>query len=133
MPPAAARLARASSRAVRATASVLVEHTGLHAPVSPEDVQRLVAGAVGGLAATEVQTVFVPRALSSTTTGAFPFSHVGPILVASSSARMLQLFVVVVLVALVAFAGSLFAVGRRLATARRELAEALGGEKGARS
>jgi type III secretion protein J len=109
----------------RGTASVLIEHRGATPPVSADSVQRLVAGGVGGLLATDVVVVMVPRA----TVHAFEggglegdgLAHVGPIAVARASMRGLQA-ALVALVALVAFlAGATLVLYSRLTRARSAL------------
>ncbi|MFO0678914.1 MAG: hypothetical protein U0169_20470 [Polyangiaceae bacterium] len=89
----------------KATASVLVEHRGTTAPLTVEAIQRIVAGAVAGLAASDVAVVMVPKSDSGGRARA-ELGHVGPIAVASSSVRALQgtLAVLVVLVATLSFA-----------------------------
>jgi type III secretion protein J len=89
---------------MRGSASVLFEYRGATPPVSADAVQRLVAGAIAGLAATDVTVVMVP-----VTAPAPPqegvLAHVGPIAVARSSKGRLQ----VALVSLLALAGALTA------------------------
>jgi type III secretion protein J len=106
---------------VRGSASVLLEHRGLSAPIAPDAIQRLVAGAVAGLTPSDVAVVMVPQPAPP---GPFAsdFAHVGPIAVARASMRHLQaaLIALVALVALLA-ASTLFLYSR-LSRVRAELA-----------
>jgi type III secretion protein J len=89
----------------RGTASVLLEHRGAIPPISADSVQRLVAGGVTGLLATDVVVVMVPHA-SAVSPGGGDLAHVGPIAVARASVQKLQAALVglVALVALLAAA-----------------------------
>ena len=74
------------------SASVLIRHRGVEPPVSDEQVRKLVAGAVSGLAADDVSVVAVSR----TDAPALPareLTQIGPISVTRSSALWLRLFV----------------------------------------
>jgi type III secretion protein J len=100
----------------KTTASVLLEHRGTTPPLALEAVQRLVAGGVPGLSASDVAVVLLPRAAPAVLGGA-QLSHVGPIAVARSSMRVLQVSLVTLtaLVALLATASLyLYARLRRL-------------------
>jgi type III secretion protein J len=81
----------------KATASVLVAHRGSTPPLTTEAVQRLVAGGVSGLAATDVSVVMVTRP-APPARGESQLTHVGPIAVARSSARILQATMVALIV-----------------------------------
>ena len=73
----------------RGSASVLFEYRGATPPVSADSVQRLVAGAVAGLAATDVAVVMIPvTAPPSPASGGL--GHLGPIAVARSSMAKLE-------------------------------------------
>ena len=74
----------------QSSASVLVEHKGATPPLTSDSIQRIVAGGVPGLLATDVAVVMIARA-SSANTGGGQFAHVGPIAVARSSQRWLQI------------------------------------------
>jgi type III secretion protein J len=74
------------------TASVLLRHRGERAPLSADEVQRLVAGAIPGLAAEQVSVVTTavpPRAANA----APPLASFGPITVTRSSLLPLRLLV----------------------------------------
>src|SRR5262249_15408021 len=86
--------------APEATASGRVEHRGAAPPVTPDSVQRLVAGGVGGLATQDVAVVLVSRPAPPVSAAA-QLAHVGPIAVAPASVRALQI-ALVGLIALVA-------------------------------
>jgi type III secretion protein J len=89
----------------RGTASVLLEHRGATPPISADSVQRLVAGGVTGLLATDVVVVMVPHASAPSPAGN-DLAHLGPIAVARASVQKLQaaLAGLVALVALLAAA-----------------------------
>lgn len=89
----------------RGTASVLVEHRGITPPLSADSIQRLVAGGVTGLLATDVAVVMVPHPSGPSPAGG-DLAHVGPIAVARASVQKLQaaLLGLVGLVALLAAA-----------------------------
>jgi type III secretion protein J len=111
------------SRAPRPTASVLLEHRGATPPLSVDAVQRLVAGAVTSMLATDVSVVTVPRAAPPQAPGdAATIAHVGPIAVLRGSMRTLQMSLVglVALVALLATAT--LVLYSRLLRARADLA-----------
>jgi type III secretion protein J len=84
----------------RGTASVLLEHRGVTPPLSADSVQRLIAGGVAGMLATDVVVVMIPKTALPTPYGD-PLAHVGPITVARTSMRKLQA-ALVTLVGLVA-------------------------------
>lgn len=72
----------------KATASVLVKHHGATPPIDAGSVQKLVAGAVSGLAEADVAVVFAPRpALAATDRS---LARVGPIAVARGSLGYLR-------------------------------------------
>jgi type III secretion protein J len=87
--------------AAHGSAGVLIEHRGSTPPVSVESVQRLVAGAVGGVLPTDVSVVLVARAAPASSGDAQSLAHLGPIAVARRSMRELQA-ALAVLAALVA-------------------------------
>jgi len=106
----------------KATASVLLEHRGSTPPLTTDAIGRLVAGGVGGLQPTDVAVVTVSRAAPAQSRET-ELAHVGPIAVARSSARTLQLAAggLLALVALLAVAA--LTLYGRLARARAELAQ----------
>jgi len=104
----------------RGTASVLLEHRGSTPPISADSVQRLVAGGVAGMVATDVTVVMVSRSAPAGMSAA-SLGHVGPIAVARASLRELQA-ALGILVALVAIlAGIALLLLSRLNRARAEL------------
>jgi type III secretion protein J len=106
-----------TSPAARASASVLFEHRGATPPVSADSVQRLVAGAVAGLAPTDVAVVMVSRS-SPAAPAAGVLSHVGPIAVARSSAQRLQGALAGLVSLAAVLAGAVLFLYSRLAQAR---------------
>ncbi len=74
----------------KTTASVLVEHRGVTPPLTEAAVARLIAGGVSDLALPDVAVVFVARPAPPQLTEA-SLRHVGPITVARTSLRLLQL------------------------------------------
>jgi type III secretion protein J len=101
----------------KATASVLLEYRGTTPPLRNEEVQRLVAGGVGGLQPGDVALVTLsrvapPRAAES------ELVHVGPLAVARGSLRPLQMALGALVVLLAAFAGATLLLYMRLARER---------------
>ncbi len=108
------------------SASVLLEHRGATPPIAVSDVQQIVAGGVPTLAPAAVAVVMIARgaAAGSGEGLPLPLAHVGPITVARTSMRALQL-ALVGLVALVAvLAGATLALYTRLARLRADGAAA---------
>jgi len=104
----------------KATASVLLEHRGSTAPLTTEAVQKLVAGGVNGLQPSEVAVVTVSRAAPAEAHES-QLAHVGPIAVARSSSRTLQLSVAGLLALVLALMTSSVLLYTRLGRARSEL------------
>jgi type III secretion protein J len=104
--------------AAKATASVLVEYRGAALPISVPEVQRLLAGGVGGLAPQDVAVVSLPRAANVPAGEGVALSHVGPIAVARTSARVLQLALGALLVLVAGLAGITLRLSARLSRAR---------------
>ncbi|HJZ88595.1 MAG TPA: hypothetical protein VKN99_25655 [Polyangia bacterium] len=108
-----------------ATASVLLKVRPERAPsVSVEDMQRLVAGAVAGLAPADVRIVIarVPEAASALA-GAGELAALGPLKVERSSRAPLQLLLASLLFAVLALSTALLAFARRLARLRARVGE----------
>lgn len=103
---------------VKATASVLIEHRDGAPALRTEDVQRLVAGGVAGLAAPDVAVVTVEGARAQADEGS-TFVHVGPIAVARSSARLLHVAFAVFLMLLAALAAITLVLASRLTRERQ--------------
>jgi type III secretion protein J len=103
----------------RPSASVLLEHQGAAPPIAVDEVQRLVAGGVTGLAPADVAVITVSR--PAPPSPGRDMARIGPIAVARGSARALQ----AALVALVALVAILAAVTlflySRLTRLRRDL------------
>jgi type III secretion protein J len=106
-----------------ASASVLVEYRGSTPPITATDVQRLVSGACSALASTDVAVVMVSRPAPARLPGS-ELAHVGPVAVAHASARLLQLVLVGLVLAIMGLATALLVVGARLSRARQENADA---------
>jgi type III secretion system YscJ/HrcJ family lipoprotein len=108
------------------TAAVLLEHRGATPPISADAIQRLVAGGVSGLLASDVAVVLVSRAEAPQTSTSTDLAHVGPIAVARASMRLLQgalAFLVALVAALSAATVVLYArLARAQATLDRESA-----------
>lgn len=79
-----------SSSPEKATASVLIGHRGATPPLANDAVARLVAGGVSGLASDHVSVVQMARPARAEA-GEARLRHVGPLAVAQSSLRPLQL------------------------------------------
>jgi len=102
----------------KTTASVLLEHRGAAPPLPVPEVQRLLAGGVAGLAPADVAVVTIQRAASPPPGDAIALSHVGPIAVARTSARLLQLALGALLALVAALAFVTLALYARLSRAR---------------
>lgn len=112
----------------RATASVLLKHRGATAPVSPEAVQQIVAGAVAGLLPSDVAVVLVPRAPQAPQ--GVELTRVGPVIVTRATAGYLRGAAAAALLACALPAAALLIVWQR---GRRALAAALGEQAGGSS
>jgi type III secretion protein J len=100
------------------TASVLVEHRGSTAPIAVPEVQRLVAGGIAGLAPERVTVVMLARAEPAASVELRPLVHVGPIAVARTSARVLQVALGALLAVIALLAAVTLSLYSRLARAR---------------
>jgi type III secretion protein J len=110
----------------KATASVLLKHRGATAPVAPEAVQQLVAGAVAGLQPPDVAVVLVPRPGQAASAGV-ELTRLGPITVTRGSAGFLRGLVALALLLSVVPTVALLVVWQR---GRKALAAALQPEGG---
>lgn len=106
----------------RTSASVLFEYRGATPPVSADSVQRLVAGAVAGLAPMDVAVVLVSRTAPASSSGGGVLAHVGPIAVARSSAQKLQGALAGLVSLAAVLAGAVLFLYSRLAQTRSMLA-----------
>jgi type III secretion protein J len=79
----------------RPSASVLLKHRGATTPIEPPAVQRLVAGAVSGMAADDVAVVLVSRPAppGGAAAGDRNLVHLGPIAVTRASVAYLRALV----------------------------------------
>jgi type III secretion protein J len=103
----------------RGSASVLLEHRGSTPPLSVDSVQRLVAGGVAGLFATDVAVVMVSRPAPPIATVG-ELGHVGPIAVARASMRKLQAALVALVAIVALLAGATLVLYGRLTRFRAE-------------
>ena len=109
-------------RAMRPTASVLLEHRGSTPPLATESVQRLIAGGVAGMMPNDVAVVTVSRvAIVQLAGGGNSLAHVGPIAVARTSMRTLQAGLVALIALVALLAAATLLLYTRLARARAEL------------
>lgn len=106
----------------KATASVLVEHRGATPPLTDFEVGRLVAGGVPSLKPEDVAVVMVARPVPPRAPGS-ELTHVGPIAVARSSMRMLQLALVGLVVLVLALAVATLALFSRVRKLSSEVEE----------
>jgi type III secretion protein J len=106
----------------RATASVLVEHRGTTPPLTPDSVQRLVAGGAPSLAPSDVVVVFVPHPARPAGVRS-DVAHVGPIAVARSSMNTLKIALASLVLLVLALAGATLALYAKVARLGRERAE----------
>jgi len=105
-----------------ATASVLLRHRGATPPLTPSDVQRLVAGAVPGLAAEQVTVVLLP-APPRARPAERQLAQLGPLSVARSSLVGLRALVGVAVLVNAALLACLLALWSRLRRTEKTLAE----------
>lgn len=123
-PPAATGLLReAAPPFARGSASVLFEYRGATPPLSADAVQRLVAGAVAGLASTDVSVVMVPFAAAPPAQGGV-LAHVGPIAVARSSVGRLEAALAALVSLVGILAAAVLALAARVSRLRADLAAA---------
>ncbi len=113
---------------MRSTASVLVRHRGATPPLATSDVQRLIAGAVPGLAPEQVSVVMAPATLQSRPPER-NLAQFGPITVVRSSVGPVRWMVGVILVVNAALIGCLLLLWSRLRRTELQLAEAKAAEK----
>lgn len=106
----------------KATASVLIEHRGTTAPLTQDATQRLVAGSVAGLAREDVTVVFVGRPARAAGAGS-QLAQMGPLAVARSSLRAMQVLAALCTLLIVGLSGALLAAYLRLAKLRGAAAE----------
>ncbi len=110
-----------ASKKPRATASVLIRHRGTSPPVPPDDLRRLVAGAVSGLAVEDVAVVLIAVPATSLTDGQ-RLAYLGPVAVSRSSIGTLRAVAVGVFVLLTALSVALLVLLARLRRVRDEAA-----------
>ncbi|HEV8248084.1 MAG TPA: hypothetical protein VGP93_20055, partial [Polyangiaceae bacterium] len=110
-----------------ATASVLVRHRGATPPIATSDVQRLVAGAVPGLAPDQVSVVMTSAPLQSRPLDR-GLSQFGPLAVTKGSIVPLRLMVGIVISVNVALIACLFLLWSRLRKTELALGEAKAGQ-----
>lgn len=106
----------------QATASVLVRHRGATPPLAVSDVQRLVAGAVPGLAAEQVSVVMTPAPAPARIADR-GLSQFGPIAVTKGSMTPLRAMVGAAVAANALLLGCLYLLWTRLRRTERELVE----------
>jgi type III secretion protein J len=94
------------------TAAVLIRHRGATPPVAAGEVQRLVGGAVPGLAPERVNVVMVTSAWTETPEGSL--LRLGPVSVTRGSVGALRLIVVAIAVLALGLLGSVLALWTRL-------------------
>lgn len=110
--PLVAALA-ADGKTPRATASVLIRHRSANPPILADDVRRLVAGAVSGLAPESIAVVMV-QVPQMTLTGDRELAHLGPIAVTRGSLPTLRWVLGVALLGLFGLAAALLALAVRV-------------------
>jgi type III secretion protein J len=105
------------------TASVLLRHRGVTPPLTTTDVQRLVAGAVPGLAPDQVTVVMVPAPPRGRPVER-QLAQLGPLTVTRSSLLGLRALVAVAVLVNAALLGCVLALWMRLRRAERTLTDA---------
>jgi type III secretory pathway lipoprotein EscJ len=81
-----------AEHALHPTASVLVRHRSAQPPISPEEIQRLVAGAVPGLEPAQVSVVTTPVPGTPRSVD-HELTRFGPVTIARTSMTALRLIV----------------------------------------
>jgi type III secretion protein J len=99
------------------TASVLIRHRSASAPISAEDVKKVVAGAVSQLSPEAVAVVFVPVPKAQTA-GDRELAHLGPVAVTRGSLPTLRAIAIGLLVTLALLGGAVLALAVRLRRAK---------------
>ncbi len=128
--PLAAALA-GEAKGPRATASVLVRHRGANPPIGLDDVRRLVAGAVAGLAPEAVAVVAIGVPLPSTSADR-QIAWVGPIGVSRGSLPAMRAVAAGVLGTILVLSAALVALALKLRRSSPEAdLEAARAERGA--
>jgi type III secretion protein J len=111
--PLVAALSNAPEKTPRATASVLIRHRSANPPIVADDVRKLVAGAVSGLAPESIAVVMV-QVPQMTLTGDRELAHLGPIAVTRGSLPTLRLVLIGALIALMGLGAALLAMAMRV-------------------
>ncbi|MEO7094965.1 MAG: hypothetical protein ABI175_17030, partial [Polyangiales bacterium] len=112
-PLTAALVPAANGASPHATASVLVRHRGANPPVAPDDLRRLVAGAVTGLATSDVAVVLVAVPAPSLASDR-QLAYLGPLAIAKSSLSTAKALAAAILVVIAALAGVILFLSLRL-------------------
>jgi type III secretion protein J len=105
------------------TASVLIRHRSTSPPLGPDDVKKLVAGAVSGLSPDAVAVVFVPVPKAQTA-GDRELAHLGPVAVTRGSLPTLRAIAIGVLLTLALLGGAVLALAVRLRRAKEATEDA---------
>jgi type III secretion protein J len=103
---------------MKGTASVLLEHRGPTPPIAVAEIERLVAGGIAGLAPENVTVVTIARTEPASAGDSRALAHVGPIAVARTSARVLQVALGALLAVIALLAVVTLSLYSRLARAR---------------
>ncbi|GAC1546632.1 MAG: hypothetical protein NVS3B10_10590 [Polyangiales bacterium] len=106
-------LAPQGSTPIKASASVLIRHRGSNPPVPLDDVRRLVAGAVSGMAPGDVAVVLVAVPLPSISADR-QIAWLGPVGVARASMSTVRVVAVGLFVLVAALAALVFVLAVRL-------------------
>lgn len=115
----AVALAAPGDKAPRATASVLLRHRSANPPLHADDVRKLVAGAVSGLAADAVAVVMV-QVPPSSVAGDRELAHLGPIAVTRGSLSTLRAVFAAVFVVVALLGAALLALAVRVRRLKQE-------------
>lgn len=105
------------------TASVLIRHRGAQPPIAPEEVQRLVAGAVPGLEAAQVSVVTAPVPVNARPLDR-ELTRFGPVTVARSSLNVLRSIVAAAVLLNLALLGAIATLWSRNRRAEAAIAAA---------
>jgi type III secretion protein J len=129
--PLAAAVAPEGKTMPHPTASVLVRHRGKEPPLSGDEVRKLVAGAVSGMAPGDVSVVFAAVSAPAVA-GDRDLAHVGPIAVARSSMNALRGVAAGALALIAVLAVIVLMLAGRLRRAQLSLAELAAPARGRR-
>jgi type III secretion protein J len=129
-PLSAALAPQGEQKGPRATASVLLRHRGATPPVPPDDLRRLVAGAVSGLAAADVAIVLV-SVPSPSVSAERQLAYLGPLAISRGSLSTFRAVAGAALALVAALGTTILVLSLRLRKSKEALEAASQSEGGA--